>query len=242
MSNESQNRGSEWNVWDLHIHTPASFHWKGGKFDKMTAEEIKSSCQSIIKKINLSEPIAFAVVDYFTFDGILKIREFIKGNPESLKKTIFPGIELRIEAPTNFRPNIQVIFSENTTEQELKDFQATLKVFNKCDKLNRRPLSKEAIIKVAKTLTKDKAEIHIGERDYKNDPDVAYELGCKIIAVTRESFEDAVNNLKKNNKCLVILPYETYNGIEKLDWEKHPIEDMYYLGLADFLNQENHKT
>lgn len=26
-------RGSEWRKWDLHIHTPASFHWKGAKFD-----------------------------------------------------------------------------------------------------------------------------------------------------------------------------------------------------------------
>ena len=25
-------RGSEWRQWDLHIHTPASFHWKGAKF------------------------------------------------------------------------------------------------------------------------------------------------------------------------------------------------------------------
>ena len=89
MKNKSQNRGSEWNVWDLHIHTPASFEWKGGKFDKMRPEEIKSSCQNIIEKINSSEPIAFAIVDYFTFDGILKIREFIRENPESLKKPYF---------------------------------------------------------------------------------------------------------------------------------------------------------
>lgn len=26
-------RGSEWRQWDLHIHTPASFHWRGQKFD-----------------------------------------------------------------------------------------------------------------------------------------------------------------------------------------------------------------
>ena len=121
------------------------------------------------------------------------------------------------------------MFDENTTEQELKDFQATLKILNKS---NRRPLSKEAIIEVAKTLTKDKAEIHIGKRDYKNDADVAYELGCKTIGITRESFEEAVNNLK--NKCLVILPFETSDGIYKLDWKKHPNEMLHYFGLADF--------
>lgn len=25
------NKGSEWRKWDLHIHTPASFFWKGSK-------------------------------------------------------------------------------------------------------------------------------------------------------------------------------------------------------------------
>ena len=31
--NNAFERGSEWRQWDLHIHTPASFHWKGQKFD-----------------------------------------------------------------------------------------------------------------------------------------------------------------------------------------------------------------
>lgn len=30
------NRGSEWRQWDLHIHSPASFHWEGKKFDPIT--------------------------------------------------------------------------------------------------------------------------------------------------------------------------------------------------------------
>ena len=35
-------RGSEWRQWDLHIHTPASFHWNDGKrFKQMDSEEKK---------------------------------------------------------------------------------------------------------------------------------------------------------------------------------------------------------
>lgn len=26
-------RGALWRQWDLHVHTPASFHWLGQKFD-----------------------------------------------------------------------------------------------------------------------------------------------------------------------------------------------------------------
>ena len=224
-----ENRGSEWNVWDLHIHTPASFHWEGGNsFQDMTSKEANIFCQKIINQINSSEPIAFSIVDYFTFDGILRIKKFLNENSNnSLQKTLFPGIELRLETPTDFRTNVQVIFSEKITDQELKDFKADLKILG-----SDRSLSKEAIIEIARNLTPDKAKECIGNKDYKENNDVAYELGCKTITITRDSFKIATE--KRKDKCLIIFPYETFNGLAKLNWKKHPIEDMYYLGLTDF--------
>ena len=237
MNNISNNKGSEWNIWDLHVHTPASYHWEGGSnFEHMTSEQVESSCQKIIEKINSSEAVAFSIVDYFTFDGFLKIRNFLQKNPSFLKKTLFPGIELRLEAPTNFRLNVQVIFSENIKNQELSDFKSTIKISH-----TDRPLSDEAIIEEAKKLPIDKAKIHIGNKDYKNKSDIAYKLGCKTIEIDKKSFKDAIENLGKN-KCLVILPYETSDGICKLDWKKHPREDMYYLGLADFFESRKDKN
>ena len=226
--------GSEWNIWDLHIHTPASFHWKGGKlFSKMTSEEEKEACLKIINKIDSSEPIAFCIVDYFTFDGVLKIRKFLDekktNNEETTNKVIFPGIELRIDASTNFRLNIQVIFSEDTTDRELRDFKSTLKIFSN----ESRPLSREAIIEIARELPEDKAKEYIGNKDYQNDDDVAYQLGCKTIKITKESFEEATKSLG-DNKCLIILPYDTSGGIKDLDWKKHPHDDLYYFRLAHF--------
>ena len=32
MSKREIARGSVWRQWDLHVHTPASFHWLGKKF------------------------------------------------------------------------------------------------------------------------------------------------------------------------------------------------------------------
>ena len=229
MSN-IKNKGSEWNVWDLHIHTPASYRWDDGpRFQQMSnQEEIEKSCSKIIEQINGSEPIAFSIVDYFTFDGILKIREYLRNKPTDLKKTLFPGIELRLAAPTDFRLNVQVIFSEDITDQELKDFKSELKIL--ClDK--ERSLSNEAIIESARTLTPDKAKKY--SNDYKTNNDKAYQLGCETIVITRGSFEKSIRTLGKD-KCLVILPYDTYGGIEKLKWKKHPQEDIYYLGVADF--------
>ena len=230
--NSKINRGSEWNIWDLHIHTPASFHWKGGNTSKINNQ---IPCQKIIDKIQSSDPIAFSIVDYFTFDGVLQLRKFLQENSINLNKTIFPGIELRLEAPTDFKLNIQVLFDENITDQKLNDFKSELKILK-----SNSSLSKEAIIEIAKTLTSDKAKQYIENRDYKKDDDVAYELGCKIIRITRNSFETAIK--KFNDRCLVILPYETFNGISKLKWKKHPIEDMLYLSISDFFEsrkQEN---
>lgn len=234
--NCSKNKGSEWNVWDLHVHTPASFDWKGGRFRNMSDDEsVENSCRQIIQQMNTSEPIAFSIMDYFTFDGVLKIREFCKANPGILKKTIFPGMELRIEAPTDKRLNIHVIFAEHISDQKLKDFKTELKILSG----DHSSLSDEAIIECARGLSKGKAKTH-GCNDYETDDDVAYELGCKTIVITRDTFSKAVNNLGKDN-CLVILPYSTYSGINNLDWEKHPLQDTWYLQCSDFLEARNQK-
>ncbi len=223
-----KNRGSEWNVWDLHIHTPASFHWNDGpQFRKMNDQEVEKSCYKIIEKINDSEPIAFSVVDYFTFDGILKIRKYLGKRPDELRKPLFPGIELRLEAPTDFRLNIQVIFHENITNQELTDFKSTLKILG----IN-RSLSDDEIVKSARTLTPDKAKLH-NIKDYKENRESAYQLGCNIIKITRSSFKEAIDYLG-SDKCLVVLPFETSDGVGKLDWKRHPTESNHYFDLADF--------
>ena len=42
-------KGSEWRKWDLHIHTPESFHWNGGKrFSEMTEVEVEQQLKDIV--------------------------------------------------------------------------------------------------------------------------------------------------------------------------------------------------
>ena len=36
-------RGSEWRQWDLHIHSPASFHWHGKRFDPDVNSSVNAS-------------------------------------------------------------------------------------------------------------------------------------------------------------------------------------------------------
>jgi len=98
-------RGSEWRQWDLHIHTPASFHWNGQKFDADPNSKANTDLvDEMIAALNAAEPAVFALMDYWTFDGwfALKKRLSESGAPK-LTKTVFPGIELRLAAPTTCR-------------------------------------------------------------------------------------------------------------------------------------------
>lgn len=69
--------GSNWNIWDLHVHSPASF---GG--DDYT---------TFIANLQKSEAAAIGINDYCTIEGYKKIKEH--GGVRD--KVIFPVIEFR---------------------------------------------------------------------------------------------------------------------------------------------------
>ena len=67
-------RGSEWRQWDWHIHTPASFHWTGTKFDSdpdaaANRELVDELVDEMIAALNNATPMVFALMDYWKFDG-----------------------------------------------------------------------------------------------------------------------------------------------------------------------------
>ena len=122
-------RGSEWRQWDLHVHTPASFHWQGKRFKgDPTSQENIALVDEMIHALNKAKPAVFALMDYWTFDGwfALQARLGQPGAPK-LTKTVFPGIELRIAAPRG-RLNAHAIFSDKVSDQILIDFKSSLKM------------------------------------------------------------------------------------------------------------------
>lgn len=216
-------KGSEWRKWDLHVHTPASFHWNGMKFSNCNDEEKNELLEEMLKTINNCEVSVFTFVDYWTFDGYLMFNKYIDDNNLKLRKTIFPGMELRIEAPVDYRLNVQVILSDSLTKQELLDFKSQLRI-SSID----RPLSKEAIINFAKTLDDSKAEHHGYASPDKLDNNELFELGCKTVEITRQSLKKAFNTIP-SNMGFIMMPYDTSDGLEKLDWANHPSADNYFM-------------
>src|SRR6185369_15912118 len=97
--------GSTWGLWDLHIHTPASFHWKGKQLAEQSSAERLATWAAIVDRFNAVPMVAFGIMDYWTFDGYLGLREYLRANSTATNKTVLPGIEIRLEAPTDYRLN-----------------------------------------------------------------------------------------------------------------------------------------
>lgn len=219
------NRGSEWRKWDLHIHTPASFFWKSSpKLSEITEEKIKEDeFEKFIKAINTSDVSTFCIMDYWTFDWYIEFRKYILKYPSKLKKSIFPGMELRIESPTNYRLNIHVILSDELTEQQLIDFKSELTIRSVS-----RKLSNESLIAFAKTLDSSKANHHGYDCPSKLSDKQLIELGCKTAEITKESLQKSFLQIPEG-KGFIIMPYDTSDGLESLDWKVHPHDDNYFM-------------
>jgi len=101
-------KGSEWRQWDLHIHSPWSFHWEGAKIEPGKEDAV---IDQMVDALNKAGPAVYGFMDYWTFEGwfALKRRLSAPGAP-TLEKIVFPGIELRLIAPFDGRLNAHVIF------------------------------------------------------------------------------------------------------------------------------------
>ena len=222
-------RGSVWRKWDLHVHTPASFHWNDGvNLSNQTPESRDRVLEQLIETVEASDVAVFGIMDYWTFDGYLALRDSIISRDITLQKTIFPGMELRIEAAVDYRLNIQVVLSDSLKKQQLQDFKAALRIrMGTTD----RSLSDEALIAFARTLDVSKAKIHgFNEADLMQE-DKLLQLGSMTAVITRESLSDAIKQIPQNT-CFVIMPYDTSDGLSELDWEKHPHDDNYFMQSA----------
>lgn len=220
-------RGSEWRQWDLHIHTPASFEWRGAKFDRKNPDSAanKALVDEMIGALNAAKPDVFALMDYWTFDGWFALkRRLAEPDAPILKKTVFPGIELRLAAPMRGRLNAHVLFSNEIEDQILKDFLAHLRIA-----LSDRPLSDAALINYAREAPEGLLKPHgIKPEQIAADEEQAYIAGAKIIELTCESYKEAIAKVP-DDQAIGFMPYDTSDGLSDVKWTEHY---AYFLGLV----------
>lgn len=228
MTGLKYNRGSEWRKWDLHIHTPASFHWEGQKFKaEVDCAENIVIVDEMIRALNAAEPAVFAIMDYWTFDGwfALKRRLSQVGAPK-LEKTVFPGIELRLMAPMKARLNAHVLFSDEIDDQDLIDFKSNLQI--EFPGKNTRNLSNPALIEYSRSVPDDKLKHHgLDKAKVMEDDNYALIAGSKMAELSCESYKQAIAQVKKD-KAIGFMPFDTNDGLDKIDRNEHY---GYVLGL-----------
>lgn len=227
MASSKYPRGSEWRKWDLHIHTPASFHWEGQKFNSdPNSPENTRLIDEMIHALNAAESAAFAIMDYWTFDGwfALKRRLAQPGAPK-LEKTVFPGIELRLVAPMDGRLNAHVLFSNEIDDQVLHDFRAGLNVA-----LIDRPLSGYSLKYLARHVGEDLLrQKGFSKEGVDSIDDIALKAGSTIAEISCESYKQAIHNVP-NQMALGFMPFNTNDGLADVKWQEHY---SYVLGLFD---------
>jgi ABC-type lipoprotein export system ATPase subunit len=226
MTTKKYERGAEWRQWDLHIHTPASFHWLGQRFDSENPNSKANAdlVDEMIKALNDAEPTVFALMDYWTFDGwfALKKRLAQEGAPK-LHKRVFPGIELRLVAPMAGRLNAHVLFSDAVEDQILRDFKSALQV-----ELINRPLSDDALIALARMVGDDKLIHHgINKLDVDTDLSQALRAGSTIAEINCDSYKKAITSVP-NGQAVGFMPFNTSDGLAEVKWQEHY---AYCLGL-----------
>lgn len=122
-------KGSEWNKWDLHIHTPESgmANQFGSDWDKYV--------QSLFKSVIANNIAAIGITDYFTIDGYKKLLTDYLSNDLKMKSlftpaeisaikniAIFPNIEFRLKTIVNgSRINYHIIFSNEVAIEDIEE-------------------------------------------------------------------------------------------------------------------------
>ena len=109
----SNNRGAEWNRWDLHLHTASSYDYKYKADD---ADEL------LCKALKANEIKAVAITDHFIIDKC-RIENLRSIAPEIV---FFPGVELRTDKGANNLHLILIFPDESDLSTLSADFDAIM--------------------------------------------------------------------------------------------------------------------
>jgi len=225
MSVNSFSRGSEWRQWDLHVHTPASFHWDGPRFDDdLSSPTTKALVDQMITAMNAAEPAVFALMDYWTFNGWFALQRRLRdADAPKLTKTVFPGIELRLAAPTEIRLNAHVLFSDDVEDQILDDFRSALKL-----ELVDRPLSDAALIALGRHVGADLLVTRgLNKAEVDADDAKALRAGSMLAEINCDSYKNAIAKVP-DGLAIGFMPFDTSDGLSEVKWQNHY---AYFLGL-----------
>ena len=178
-------RGSEWRIWDLHIHTPGT-----KKNDQFSGATLEDKWQNYITSINSTteEISVIGITDYFSIENYFRFKDHVsKGEITKSFDFIIPNIELRVLPVTGSSTpiNIHCLFNPAMDSEIEARFLAKLEFNN----LN-------------SNYSATKSElIRFGRAHADNpllDENTAYKKGVEQFVVTL----DSLNRIFKNDPTL----------------------------------------
>lgn len=118
-------RGSEWNIWDLHVHTPESIKQNYGPNDDETWERFVVDLENLNPDISV-----IGVNDYLFLDGYKRLLEYKKNGRLSNIRLLLPVIELRLAhfggtRSAWSRVNLHVIFDPVLSPEQIEAYFLT---------------------------------------------------------------------------------------------------------------------
>lgn len=203
------NRGSVWKKWDLHVHTPASFHHE---FRFLNEEEKEKYENNIWKKYideldKIVDTSVIGLTDYFTIEGYKNVLEYRKNGRLQNFELILPNIEFRLD---NFvedrRLNYHIVFSDEIEADKIeKEFLEELHI--KTPTGEDRKLTKENIEEIGRTLK----EHHESFEDRSD-----YIVGCENITVSLDEIIKVLESKESifAGKYLLVLAERGWDSIK----------------------------
>jgi ABC-type cobalamin/Fe3+-siderophores transport system ATPase subunit/archaellum component FlaC len=230
----TDNRGSEWRKWDLHVHTPESglANCFGNDWDAYVV--------ALLTTAMYNEVVVIGVTDYFTIDGYKKLKtEYLSNdskllalfnnNEEFVRRAkmicFLPNIEFRLHTMVNgSRINYHVIFSDSVSISDIEE-----NFLHEIDFVYEEvPYTPEE----KRKLRHENIEV-LGAKIKREHPAFTgndFEVGCLVAAVDdkdiREKLE-AKKSLFKNN-YLVCIPVD--EDLSEYNWngQGHAVRKGYY--------------
>jgi hypothetical protein len=166
-------RGSEWNKWDLHVHTPKSIIQKYGGDTEENWEAFITDLENLPEEFK-----AIGINDYIFLDGYKKVLEFKEQGRLSNIELILPIVELRINKFASLgdeawkKVNLHVIFSDQLSVDEIdaqfiKAIQHSIKLSPDIDGIEFRGVATKENLENLGEQIKQSSPVQINETNLK---------------------------------------------------------------------------
>ena len=222
------NRGSVWNKWDLHVHTPKSIiqHY-GGDTDEVWEKYI-SDLESLPKEVKV-----LGINDYIFLDGYKKVLEYKKKGRLPKIELLLPIIELRIDKFASQaneawkKVNLHIIFSNDLDVEDIQ-VQFLYAVNSKTTIYS----TGEQLSGVVTEKFLEELGSQIIETADKPISKSAKTVGFENLVFDYEKIQEALKNSCFNGKYLTAVGKSEW---DKMRWDGSAASKKTIVNNADFL-------